>query len=54
MSRAKINGCEDKSGVEAAEPFGKGMRKKHFLFNDGYINLNQGIYHDYPNSKTDY
>jgi selenocysteine lyase/cysteine desulfurase len=30
------------SGGGVAVSFGKDMRKKHFLFDDGYINLNQG------------
>jgi hypothetical protein len=43
MSQTEINGCEKKPGTDAAVSFGKKMRKNHFLFDDGYINLNQGM-----------
>ena len=43
MSLAKVNRCERKAGSRVQVEFGKEMRKKHFLFDDGYINLNQGI-----------
>ncbi|KAH8817226.1 pyridoxal phosphate-dependent transferase [Xylogone sp. PMI_703] len=36
------------SDLEQAIPFGKEMRRAHFLFDDDYINLNQGAYGSHP------
>lgn len=46
MSQNKPNTYSG-SNEQAAEdlvPFGKEMRKKHFLFDDEYVNLNQGLH----------
>jgi hypothetical protein len=43
MSQVKLNGYDKKPGMEAPVSFGKEMRRKCFLFDEGYINLNQGM-----------